>query len=1203
MLSIATKMLKVPNWNPPVRVKNRIRAACVLVAIQCFISAAFFGAVAAQEPFPAGSKEPAANPDSGQATKTDDPSNLLPPQVKRLAGQIQYVGPDTYILLDAEGRPQPVPGMTYEDFLKAWRQSADEKPSERQPSFTIEEIEIDGQAGERHAELRFEATIHFSNGGVTNVPLGLVGAILQGQPSFRKANDATLKNDDATKANATPAESAILTFAPDRGGFVARFDARAGDRQRISLDLIAPFVREGGETAISLNCPRAVKSKLRLIMDTPISEAAVNNGVIVAQESTPQGGTRLEIAGVSGQFRLTWPSSENGAAELASVLNAVGAVRVSIDGRSVRSDARLTVRSFGGSFDRFRVRLPAGAQYVPSASTASPAESADYRIVPQNNGAAADKQSAEGSERQVVLIELKEKQKGPLVVKLATERPMKVEGETAVDLAGFEVIGAVRQYGDLALEVAEDWQARWDVGPFGRQVDPSQLDPSLERASLTAAFQYDRQPWSLALRVSPRKLRLHVMPQYVLECLPDEARLTSQLDYQLVGAPAFEFRVALKGWKLNGDSVESDGLVDQEGIFETSDGILVLRLAKPASRRAVITLSFRRDTPDQSRAELPMPTPIADTVSNGQLTVRPAAGIELLPDLVNSSGLAVMPVGEDPSSTSAQSGPEYRYRTLSSDSVFVAARTNRRRKVSSEIVANVDVSAGAAKVEERINYTVMYEPLSELAFKIPAEVSPDAGNFEIVAISETDEAGADSQAMPLAIVPGDDESSRTDSEDGRDIRVALPQPRLGPIGVRIKYAVVRSTAPASQREIWNVPLVEPLDGEQNSARVVVRVPRNAAISWDNSGSSTLWSTASTAPQESGDTREYAFTAPHAGTPLSLQFRTAEFDRPSITNIEKVWLQTWFAGDKRQDRAVFRFRTAGSQIIVELPPAMASGDIEVLVDGQSARIESSTEGRLVVHVPRTTIAQQESDESLMTEHTLELRARRPNGDNLVTHYHLTPPQIDATTALSQIYWQLVLPTDRHIVSSPRQLTSASQWQWLGSFWGRQPQKSQGDLEDWIGATKQLEPSADQNAYLYTGLAPISSIEIIVAPRWVIVLTASAVALGLVFAWLYVPAIRRPWIVATVALLIAVLSVTYPTAALLAAQASLLGLGLSILALFLSRISSRRAPLPVTIAMSGSHRSATPRAESIVMPPVGAAASTAPTVSLRVSDSEQ
>ena len=34
---------------------------------------------------------------------------------------IQYVGPDTYILLDAQGRPQPVPGMTYEDFLAAWK--------------------------------------------------------------------------------------------------------------------------------------------------------------------------------------------------------------------------------------------------------------------------------------------------------------------------------------------------------------------------------------------------------------------------------------------------------------------------------------------------------------------------------------------------------------------------------------------------------------------------------------------------------------------------------------------------------------------------------------------------------------------------------------------------------------------------------------------------------------------------------------------------------------------------------------------------------------------------------------------------------------------------------------------------------------------------------------------------------------------------
>jgi Mn2+/Fe2+ NRAMP family transporter len=158
-----------------------------------------------------------------------------------------------------------------------------------------------------------------------------------------------------------------------------------------------------------------------------------------------------------------------------------------------------------------------------------------------------------------------------------------------------------------------------------------------------------------------------------------------------------------------------------------------------------------------------------------------------------------------------------------------------------------------------------------------------------------------------------------------------------------------------------------------------------------------------------------------------------------------------------------------------------------------------------------------------------------------------------------------------------------------------------LEEWIDASKQLAPTGEQNEYLFTGLAPVSSIELIIAPRWMIVLISSAAVLGLVIAWVYVPNVRRSWIVAIVACCIAALSITYPTAALLAAQASVLGIVLAFLAVLLSRLASRRPLTPVSLTMNSSQRMVTPRAESIVMPPVIAAASTAPTASLRVSDS--
>ena len=107
----------------------------------------------------------------------------------------------------------------------------------------------------------------------------------------------------------------------------------------------------------------------------------------------------------------------------------------------------------------------------------------------------------------------------------------------------------------------------------------------------TVAFQYDRQPWSLRARVVARPMVVHVTPDYALDLGPDEARLRVQLIYQVPGARAFEFRVQLRGWELTPDPIESNGLVDRDGVLVTRDGMLVLPLAQASSRRAEISFS------------------------------------------------------------------------------------------------------------------------------------------------------------------------------------------------------------------------------------------------------------------------------------------------------------------------------------------------------------------------------------------------------------------------------------------------------------------------------------------------------------------------------------------------------------------------------------------------------------------------------------
>ncbi len=763
----------------PARYRPAVLAVLVFVAISGYLHG--------EDKKP---KDSAPPPAAAQLETRHSPGQDSTP-TGRLSDRIQSVGPDTYILLDAEGRPQPVPGMTYEDFLAAWKKLNHAITPESQPRFTIESIKIDGRTQRQRAELKFQAVIRLITDDSVNVPLGLVGAILQGVPHFGKPEAG---GPNAAIDRPTPEKESrneYLDFDPQHGGFVAHMNGKANERRLLSFDLIVPLLRDGEETTLPLNCPRSVSSSLALVVDSPIAEARTNTGAVITKQAAAEGGSRIEVAGPAGQFRLTWQAANHDSASVVSVLNAVGAIHVAIDGRGVRSDARLSVRSFGGTFDQFRVRLPRGAKLIRDPA-ATGSQDPKFRISEEAKSASAA--TTIGDETgQVILVELKEKQQGPVVVDISTEQSIS-DMNRPLDLAGFEVLGAVRQYGDIALNVASDWQARWTIGRDIRQVDPADLESSLQRSDLTAAFQYDGQPWSLDVRISPRPSRVHVTPKYEMELLPEEARLTVRLAYQNFGARAFEFRVETDGWEMSGEPLESGGLVDQDRVTVTPDGTLVLPLAQASSRKAEVLFSLRRTLDrDASLLQLPLPVPVADSVGTGELTVRVPADSEILPDLANSTGLAAAPA---PAAVGAsEAATELHFRCLLPNSVFVASRANRRREITAQPTAQIEIGPDSAKIDQRIDYVVRYEPIKELLFDANGDLPIDEDGFEIALLSSsggTSDSAEQRTPLHVELISNDDELSAAGT---RRLRAVLPQAQLGKFVVGIRYRIARPQAP------------------------------------------------------------------------------------------------------------------------------------------------------------------------------------------------------------------------------------------------------------------------------------------------------------------------------------------------------------------------------------------------------------------------
>src|SRR6185295_16064614 len=188
---------------------------------------------------------------------------------------------------------------------------------------------------------------------------------------------------------------------------------------------------------------------------------------------------------------------------------------------------------------------------------------------------------------------------------------------------------------------------------------------SLQHTDLTASFQYDRQPWSFAVNVSPRQSRVHVTPQYDLELMPEEARLTVRLAYQNLGARTYKFNIELAGWELSSEPIESAGLVDLDSIPPSPMGTLTLPFAQASPRKAEVAFTLRRALDrDATTIKLPLPQPVADSVATGDLTVHAPAETELLPDLTHSTGLAASAAKETTVTPDPDAPSELHFRSL-----------------------------------------------------------------------------------------------------------------------------------------------------------------------------------------------------------------------------------------------------------------------------------------------------------------------------------------------------------------------------------------------------------------------------------------------------------------------------------------------------------------------------------------------------------
>ncbi len=1122
---------------------------------------------------------PPALPAGNSSSATDSTSKAAVASDSSPAVAGGEVKPEVYYIRNKEGRLVPVPGFTYEDFIRLYRLKEKIDLPEATPRFSIEQMTLTGTACADRVELTVVFKVLLSGTDWVRVPLRLNKCVLRGPAEYKGAGAEFLQSD------------------PTGEGYVCWIRGAAQSEHQLTLNVLAPLAKTAEESRLELNLPRAAASKLTVHVPAVGAMATASQGAAppeVAPAVSPATGSDISLLGVGGDCWLAWRESDQPVARLSSALEATGAVLIRIDGRSVNSDATLSVRSFGAEFDHFHVRLPRGAELVGGRQDG-------YTLT-----------ALSGASSGVVEVKLDHKTAGPVDVRLQTERAYDVTklGDS-LELAGFAVTEAIphRQWGYLAVAVAGDWQLVWGEQTRVRRV--SDLPDSLRRKDLVAGFEYFGQPNSLNVRVLPRKTRISVEPQYIYAVNEDEVRLDARFDYTIRGAKLFQLDVDLPGWEL--DRVRPEGLVNVGAISTGPTGTITLPLIEPATGDIELTLTaHQQNAPNGKSISWTLPQPRADVVGPAEVAIVPADNIELTPLPAQMTGLgrstggaiglarsaAVLPPSSatspaappsasppstaPPSTVAAPTGTPTTFATvgggtggieLSSTALFYRAEQAqatfaadfavRPQDLSVELDDQVSIRDRDVSVVQAINYMVRYVPLERLRLDVPRGLL-EQHKLKFVVGKEV---------LQPQVTPAETEKDRT------AIELPLSRPIVGALRLEVSYALPQQRLSASASAALDLPLAIPRDGNivNNSAAVSaqpgIRIDQREGP----------WNAIDAVPGLPGGTdAALRLTASDAADSLRLAVSRDNGRLQSTTFVDRAWIQSWLTESVRQDRVVYLFTSNEDQLRLELPAGISAGDVELMLDGQPLPPAASPSGPLIVGLPA---------DAERREHLLELRyqfdGRGPHNGSLV----LEAPKWDNHVKIRRTYWQLLLPTDEHLVKASGDLTAEYDWTWNDDYMGvrRVPLKDDEQLEQWVGFARFAKPidastsaSAGRpipaapdhpehaNRYLFSTAGQEGRFQVVIIRRWLLLLVASAGALAIGLALIYFPALRRTRALIAAAAVASIIALIYPEPALLFAQAGSLGLLLVLAALVLRGIVNRR-PAPVSpAAISGSSR---------------------------------
>ena len=1020
---------------------------------------------------------------------------------------IHEIKPEIYYIPDAQGhlRPALLNEITFGDFKKLLGDLAVRQASP--PQYVLSSLAITATAKQENIEVAVDVVIenrHDSEETWVRVPLKMGSLILPLQDSVRYEGEG----------------SSFLHYDDRAEGYVVWLRGGTGKQHRLQLSGLVPIGQLGGEHQIRLNIPRATKSDLSLSIPGTDYSVLVTSGGHLREPKTVEGRTEVVVDGVAGDFRLLWRRLLIRNAPRMQAFDVEGRQTIQIEGGQVRTDTTLTVQSFAGPFNHFRIQLPPGARLLS-------ANQSGYSLLETSAAGGLD-------ESQWVDVKLDRMTKGPVEIHLVTQqirdpnRP-----DDAIQLAGFDVEGSLRQSGQITVRVSGDWHIRW-LEEFSGRFDIRRTDTLPEaapNAEVVARFEYYRQPYSLRARIEPPTTQIAVEPEYVVDVSTDRVVMDTRLRYQVRGAGIFDVAVDMQGWEIVPGSIGPIELVDIDAVHVDPEGRVQIPLVRSVEGEFEIVIRAERSHESMARSlDLPLPKPIADRRDTTTIIISPSDNVELVPhdttQLQGSSPASgTLPFGK------RQQEPLY-YLFAHGQEVperLTAEFQIRPLLISVNVFSEVRFTQHSVAVTQTLEFDIKHQRIDSLRLRMPRELLDRQGVIL-----------RGGKPLPLTVVE--------DNPDDHDVLLRVPLENvIGKVSLDVQYKLESEKMAPGTLASHTIPLVMPAEGDLVGNYLTMEGSDGLEVDpigeeWQSIAAEDV------AIRERSSEKGNHYECETPKSQLVVLVGVTEQPTGGRVLVRKGWIQTWMTKQVRYDHAAFNLVNRGEYFDFQLPWGVNRSTIEASIDGKPIQLHllPDQKARIAVSGPET-------------EHRFEIQWSMPRQGYKLGRTQIAMPLFPGGARLQRpIYWQLILPQEEHLLRSPEVAIPGYTWQWQRVGWHRVPLVETSELALWsIGHGTQKEP-AGTNSYLFRLPHLPSQVTVETLPRAILVLIPAGIVLLGGILLIYIPKLRRTEVLFMLAVLLLAFGWIYPEPAVILVQMALLGVVLVLLVVLMRRLLIARLP---------------------------------------------